>query len=72
MLGMIQVSRKVPFDNPDVLMGCRVGYLVSNVLIAAIYVYIQAKINSKKGASRAREVAQSAVDTQLTDIPPQT
>lgn len=49
MLGMIQVSRKVDFENPDVLMGCRAAYIGSNLLIALVYIFIQFKINGKKG-----------------------
>ncbi|KAF3353207.1 hypothetical protein VDGD_07097 [Verticillium dahliae] len=48
MLGMIQVSRKVPFEDPSVLQGCRALYIFSNLLIAIVYLYIQSKINAKK------------------------
>ncbi|KAM0279578.1 hypothetical protein ACHAQH_004534 [Verticillium albo-atrum] len=51
MLGMIQVSRKVPFEDPSVLQGCRALYIFSNLLIAIVYLYIQSKINAKKGMS---------------------
>ncbi|ROT42412.1 inorganic phosphate transport protein PHO88 [Sodiomyces alkalinus F11] len=51
MLGMMQVSRKIPFDDPNVLNGCRAAYLFSNFLIALVYIYILSKINAKKGAS---------------------
>lgn len=46
---MMQLAKKVPFDNPDVLMGVRALYILSNVLILGIYMYTQAKINKKKG-----------------------
>lgn len=46
---MMQLAKKVPFDNPDVLMGVRVLYILSNVLILGLYLWTQAKINSKKG-----------------------
>lgn len=46
---MMQLSKKVPFDNPDVLMGVRGMYILSNVLIIGLYLYAQAKINQKKG-----------------------
>lgn len=46
---MMQLSKKVPFDNPDVLMGVRGMYILSNVLIIGLYLYTQAKINQKKG-----------------------
>ncbi len=49
ILGMMQVSKRVPFDNPDVLNGVRALYTASNLIIAAIYVYVQIQINKKKG-----------------------
>lgn len=51
MLGMMQVSKRIPFEDPNVLTIVRVVYLASNVVIALIYVYIQAQINKKKGES---------------------
>ena len=47
---MMQVSKKIPFDDPQVLLGVRILYVVSNLVILGIYLYIQTKINSKKGA----------------------
>ena len=49
ILGMMQVSKKIPFDDPQVLLGVRVLYVVSNLIIVGIYLYIQMKINAKKG-----------------------
>jgi len=46
---MMQVSKKVPFEDPNVLMGVRALYVVSNLIIAGIYLYVQAQINKKKG-----------------------
>ena len=46
---MMQVSKKVPFEDPNVLMGVRALYIVSNLIIAGIYLYVQAQINKKKG-----------------------
>jgi hypothetical protein len=48
---MMQVSKRIPFDNPDVLLGVRALYIVSNVIILGIYLYVQSKINKKKGIS---------------------
>lgn len=45
----MQVSKKIPFDDPTVLMAVRISYVVSNLIIFAIYFYIQTKINAKKG-----------------------
>ena len=50
ILGMMQVSKKIPFDDPQVLMAVRALYTVSNLIIAGIYFYLQTKINGKKGS----------------------
>lgn len=49
MLGMMQVSKKIPFEDPNVLMGVRALYIVSNLLIFGVYYYITTKIQKKKG-----------------------
>ncbi len=46
---MMQVSKKIPFDDPQVLMGVRALYAVSNLIIVGVYLYLQQKINQKKG-----------------------
>lgn len=51
ILLMMQVAKKVPFDDPTVLNGVRALYIGSNVLIAAIYGYVLLQINKKKGTS---------------------
>jgi hypothetical protein len=52
---MMQVSKKIPFENPDVLMGIRALYVISNVIILGIYLYIQTVINKKKGTMPLRD-----------------
>ena len=47
----MQVSKKIPFEDPQVLLGVRVLYVVSNLIILGIYFYMQMKINTKKGRS---------------------
>lgn len=49
MLGMMQVSKRIPFDDPNVLNTVRAVYLGSNVLIVLLYLYIGSQINKKKG-----------------------
>jgi hypothetical protein len=46
----MQISKKIPFDNPSVLLCVRILYVVSNLIIAGIYFYVQQKINAKNGA----------------------
>ncbi|KAF2142743.1 uncharacterized protein K452DRAFT_248218 [Aplosporella prunicola CBS 121167] len=48
ILVMMQVSKKIPFDDPAVLNGVRALYLVSNLIITCIYLYVQSQINKKK------------------------
>ena len=49
ILGMMQVSKKIPFDDPQVLLAVRILYIVTNIVISGIYLYLQNKINAKKG-----------------------
>lgn len=46
---MMQVSKKIPFDDPNVLNGVRALYIVSNLIIAGIYFYVKTQIDKKKG-----------------------
>ena len=62
ILGMMQVSKKIPFEDPQVLMGVRGLYIVSNLIIVGVYLYIQMKINSKKGAFFALPCASTSGD----------
>lgn len=50
ILVMMQLAKRIPFENPDVLMMVRGLYVLSNVLILGLYLYTQSKINAKKGA----------------------
>lgn len=49
MLFFFQASKKIPFDDPNVLNGVRAAYVLSNVIMFAIYMWIMKKIDSKKG-----------------------
>ena len=64
ILVMMQASKKVPFEDPNVLNGVRALYVLSNVIIAAIYIYVGMQIDKKKGKrNKARG------KTTYTDIP---
>ncbi|CAF9933401.1 hypothetical protein IMSHALPRED_009342 [Imshaugia aleurites] len=56
ILGMMQVSKKIPFEDPQVLLGVRVLYVVSNLIIMGIYFYMQMKINAKKDLTTLKYV----------------
>lgn len=49
ILVMMQVSKKIPMDDPNVLNMIRVAYVVSNVIIISVYAYVHFQINKKKG-----------------------
>jgi len=46
---MMQVSKRVPFEDPSVLLGVRVLYVVSNLIIFGLYYFISLKVKAKKG-----------------------
>lgn len=46
---MMQVAKKVPFEDPNVLNAVRGLYLLSNLVIMGFYAYIKMQIDKKKG-----------------------
>ncbi|GBE90014.1 SRP-independent targeting protein [Sparassis crispa] len=46
-LGAMQVARKIPFDDPQVLLYARIGYVAAQVIILAVYYYVSMKIKEK-------------------------
>jgi len=61
ILVMMQVSKKVPFDDPFVLNIIRGLYITSNVLIVGIYLYVQFVINKKKDLTTLKYVEPAAM-----------
>ena len=49
ILGMMQVSKRIPLEDPNVLNIVRAVYVLSNVIILSIYAYVHFLINKKKG-----------------------
>ncbi|KIW97806.1 uncharacterized protein Z519_01390 [Cladophialophora bantiana CBS 173.52] len=56
ILGMMQVSKRIPFDDPQVLMGVRILYVVSNLVIFGLYYYIGMKIKAKRDLTTLKYV----------------
>ncbi|KAJ7230697.1 inorganic phosphate transporter [Mycena pura] len=46
-LGVMQLARKIPFDDPQVLYSVRIGYVAVQVLVLGIYYYISMTIKAK-------------------------
>ncbi|EEP79155.1 inorganic phosphate transporter PHO88 [Uncinocarpus reesii 1704] len=56
ILVMMQVSKKIPFENPEVLLGVRTMYIASNIIIASLYLYVYTQINKKKDMTTLKYV----------------
>ncbi|OQE23664.1 hypothetical protein PENSTE_c008G09544 [Penicillium steckii] len=56
ILAMMQLAKKVPFEDPQVLMLVRGMYILSNVIILGIYLFTQTKINGKKDMTTLKYV----------------
>ena len=49
ILVMMQASKKVPFEDPMTLNLVRALYVVSNLIIAGVYLYTKMQIDKKRG-----------------------
>jgi len=58
ILVMMQVSKKIPMEDPNVLMLIRGLYVLSNVIIISLYAYIHLTINKKKDMTTLKYVEQ--------------
>ncbi|CAN6621259.1 SRP-independent targeting protein 3 [Trichomonascus vanleenenianus] len=56
MLVMMQVSKKIPFEDPTILLAVRVGYVLSNVLIFGLYLYTRQVIAKKNDMTTLKYV----------------
>ncbi|MCJ1387719.1 hypothetical protein MMC18_000562 [Xylographa bjoerkii] len=56
ILGMMQVSKKIPFEDPQVLMAVRALYIVSNLIIVGLNLYLMRVINTKKDMTTLKYV----------------
>ncbi|EEQ91836.1 hypothetical protein RJZ56_000838 [Blastomyces dermatitidis] len=64
ILVMMQVSKKIPFDNPSVLLGVRAMYICSNILILGLYLYVRSQINKKKDLKTLKYVEPAPMGSQ--------
>ncbi|KAG1868564.1 inorganic phosphate transporter [Suillus subluteus] len=46
-LGAMQVARRIPFDDPEVLNYVRIGYVTSQVIIMGAYFYVSYKVSRR-------------------------
>ncbi|KKZ62316.1 hypothetical protein EMCG_00390 [[Emmonsia] crescens] len=64
ILVMMQVSKKIPFDNPTVLLSVRTLYIASNIFILGLYLYVRSQINKKKDLKTLKYVEPSPMGSQ--------
>ncbi|KAG9234598.1 putative inorganic phosphate transport protein PHO88 [Amylocarpus encephaloides] len=58
ILGMMQVSKRIPMEDPQTLMLIRAGYILSNIIIISVYAYTHFVINKKKDMTTLKYVDQ--------------
>jgi len=51
---MMQLAKKVPFEDPNVLNGVRAMYVLSNIIILSLYMYVSGQISKKNGKQENR------------------
>lgn len=56
MLVMMQVSKRIDFEDPTVLLAVRIGYVASNLLIFGLYFYTRYLINKKNDLTTMKYV----------------
>jgi len=61
MLGLMQLAKKIPFEDEKTLNILRGAYLLSNIIILGLYAYVGMVINKKNGRFCSREDAWARV-----------
>ncbi|OJJ78779.1 PHO88 family protein [Aspergillus glaucus CBS 516.65] len=56
ILVMMQLAKKIPFENPEILMLVRGLYVLSNLIILSIYLFTQKKVTTKKDMTTLKYV----------------
>ena len=60
----MQASKQIPFEDPLVLNIVRGIYLLSNVIIAGVYLYVQSKIDAKRDMTTLKYVEPAPMGSQ--------
>lgn len=55
-LGAMQVARKIPFDDPQILLYVRIGYVATQAVTLLVYYYAASKIRAKKDMTTLKYV----------------
>jgi len=60
VLASMQFGKKIPFDEPNVLWGFRILYVLSNIIILGLYVYTGQQIKKKNDMTTLKYVEPGA------------
>ncbi|KAL0945258.1 hypothetical protein HGRIS_000768 [Hohenbuehelia grisea] len=63
-LAAMQVARKIPFDDPEVLTYVRIGYVTAQVIILGVYYYVSMTIKRKNDQTVLKYVEASSPMSQ--------
>jgi len=59
-LGAMQVARRIPFDDPQVLSYARIGYVTAQLAVLGVYYYVSLKIKKKNDQTILKYVEPSS------------
>ncbi|KAF7789736.1 hypothetical protein EIP86_000682 [Pleurotus ostreatoroseus] len=65
----MQVARKIPFDDPQVLTYVRIAYVVTQIVVLGVYYYVSAKIRAKNDQTVLKYVCQPNGTTSPSSAP---
>lgn len=65
---MMQVSKRIPLEDPNVLNIVRAVYVLSNVIIISVYAYVHFLINKKKGMLHLAGNPSSETNLSVADM----
>jgi hypothetical protein len=63
ILGLVQLAKKIPMEDPLVLNGARGVYVLSNLIILGMYLYVKLQIDKKNGMRCATMLSLSTLLT---------
>ncbi|KAI1786578.1 inorganic phosphate transporter [Ganoderma leucocontextum] len=62
-LGAMQLAKKVPFDDPQVLTYVRIAYVATQVIVLGVYFYVGQQIKKKNDQTVLKYVEPSPMDS---------
>ncbi|KAH9937906.1 inorganic phosphate transporter [Epithele typhae] len=67
-LGAMQVARRIPFDDPQVLMYVRIAYVTTQITVLGMYYYVGLQIKKKNDQTVLKYVEPNAMDKDASKL----